>query len=115
MEGITVLYEYMSGGPDLVSQILLIVFAVFLVAIAIYGIWQKFNLNKPIHWSAIAAPLIAAAVFVAVNFWMSSFEPTPTYKVTIDERVSYLEFIENYELVGREGEIFIIRDVEKGE
>ena len=35
-----------------------------------------------------------------------------TYKVTLDETISAREFLDKYEILSREGEIFTIREIE---
>lgn len=38
-----------------------------------------------------------------------------TYKVTLDETISAREFLDKYNVLSREGEIFIIREIEEDE
>ena len=38
-----------------------------------------------------------------------------TYKVTLDETISAREFLDKYEILSREGEIFTIKEIEVDE
>lgn len=106
MLGINILAEYTAGGvPIEIVAGLLFVAAVglFLLVIGIAGDHENF------FAVGLAMVLFAMAAGVVSN---CSKEPEHfRYKVTISDDVKLIEFLERYEILDTEGEIYTIREV----
>ena len=71
------------------------------------------------------APVLVGLVLIIIGFFgaghttdarkRTSVLDYNTYKVTLDETVSAREFLDKYEVLSREGEIFTIKEIEVDE
>lgn len=61
---------------------------------------------------SLAIALVLAAFIGAVSETGAPTEFETHYKVTISDGVSMNEFLERYEIVGQDGRIYIVREVE---
>lgn len=115
MNGINVLHQYEAGGMPFGG---LAVMAFITVALLVLCLWNVIchMRKKPTFMSKrdIYISMGVSVLIGAVMFWSSTWKPHTEYKVTIDKSVSYIEFVEQYEVVAQEGSIYTIREV-KGE
>ena len=61
-------------------------------------------------FSILLGVFVGFLTFIVVD---EGFNPTPTYKVTIDDSVSMSEFYDRYEVINTEGKIYSIQIKEK--
>lgn len=93
-----------STENELVGVILLILLAVFVV-VGIYIIIEYYGLKEFICWAFI---VIVWALIISFFFQ----KPLKEYKVIFDEDYPAINVLDKYEVVGRDGEIYILRDKE---
>ena len=93
-----------STENELVGVILLILLAVFVV-VGIYIIIEYYGLKEFIYWAFI---VIVWALIISFFFQ----KPIKEYKVIFDEDYPAINVLDKYEVVGRDGEIYILRDKE---
>lgn len=105
MTGINILAEYTAGGlPDVALAVLsLMMIGCLIVAYCLTA--------DNIHGGIVACGF-ATGLFVVIISICITAEPDHTrYKVTISEDVKLIEFLEKYEILDTEGEIYTIREV----
>jgi hypothetical protein len=107
MTGINILAEYMAGGTPVAVVVISSILTVLGLIIFIVGIaleWGDDVTGVGCLLFVISLVLLFIAVFNA--------EPEHTrYKVTISDDVNLVEFLERYEILDTEGEIYTIREV----
>ena len=92
------------------------------VAVVIIGVGMMFFLMRfEIHnWTPVLVGLVLIIIgFFGVSHTTNAMERTSvldynTYKVTLNGTISAREFLDKYEIVSKEGEIFTIREIEMG-
>lgn len=105
MTGINILAEYTAGGlPDVAIAVLsLAMMGCLIVAFCL----TADDLPGGVVASGFAAGFLVVIISICINA-----EPDHTrYKVTITEDVKLVEFLERYEILDTEGEIYTIREV----
>lgn len=107
MTGINVLAEYTAGGTPVAGAVISSILTVLGFIIFIVGIaweWDDDVTGVGGLLFVISLVLLLIAIFNA--------EPEHTrYKVTISDEVNLVEFLERYEILDTEGEIYTIREV----
>ena len=115
MNGINILHQYETGSMPFSG---LVIMAFMIVALFISCLWNVicYMYKKPTFMSKrdFYFSIGLSVLIGAVMFWSSTWKPHTEYKVTIDKSVSYVEFVEQYEVISQEGSIYTIREV-KGE
>lgn len=66
---------------------------------------------------ALVGLVLIITGFFGVSYTTNAMERTSvldynTYKVTLDETISAKDFLDKYEILSREGEIFTVREIE---
>ena len=105
MTGINILAEYTAGGlPEVALAVLgSMVIGSLIVALCL----TADDLPGGVVASGFAAGLLVVIIGISINA-----EPEHTcYKVTISDDVKLVEFLEKYEILDTEGEIYTIREV----
>ena len=106
MEGVTILAENVSNNGSWFAAVCYGIIGLLLLCFTIFLI-----INKDLH-------AIVCGIFCIVFIWMAfDIHPNGTtttkYKVTVDESVSFVEFVDNYEIISRDGEIFTVEPIDK--
>lgn len=107
VEGITVLNKVaVTGLPSWV----MVSAAVMLIIGAIVFVISILMVNWPI-WTAII-PFISAVLIAVTCVFLSLIIKTGEYRYEciIDDSVSYNEVVENYKIVKRRGDIWVLED-----
>jgi hypothetical protein len=106
MTGINVLAEYTAGGVPVWTVAVVIVAAFVGLILFLYGL-ASVNENVAVAGIIVLfldfAFVVGAEAFCEVEY--------TRYKVTISEDVKLVEFLEQYEIIDTEGEIYTIREV----
>jgi hypothetical protein len=107
MTGINVLAEYAEGGTPVAGVVISSILTVLGLIIFIVGIaWELGDDVTGVGCLLFVISLVL--LFIAVF----NAEPEHTrYKVTISDEVNLVEFLERYEILDTEGEIYTIREV----
>ena len=92
-----------STENELVGVILLILLAI----VGIYIIIEYYELKEFI---ALAFIIIVIVLALIASFFFQ--KPIKEYKVIFDEDYPTINVLDKYEVVGRDGEIYILRDKE---
>ena len=90
------------------------------IAIVIIGVGMMFFLMRfEIHnWTPVLVGLVLIIIgFFGVSHTTNAMERTSvldynTYKVTLNGTISAREFLDKYEVLSKEGEIFTVREIE---
>lgn len=87
-----------------------IVIASFIIIFIIFAIIEHALTNNISYLSLFLALLLA--VVIGLGYFKAFKEPTGRYeyKVTIDKSVSFVEFTEQYDIIDKDGLVYIIRD-----
>ena len=90
---------------------LVILIGLILIGIAIYASWQCTGCKGDIAFFLIAGTgmLLLGGFGFYINGTAPVYDHTE-YKVTVDETVNMNEFFERYELIDKEGKIYIVKD-----
>lgn len=114
MDGITILHQYETGYPDLGLQIFCGFIMICIIGLLIWDIISRIRHTHRVYFSAVDITFlsIVAAAMLGLILWIGSWQPHTEYKVTIDESVPYIEFMENYKVINQEGSIYTIREIE---
>ena len=106
MPGIEILAEYTAGGTLVAGIVISSILAVLGLIIFIAGIaWGDDDVTK-------AGCLLFVIFLILLFLTIFTSEPEHTrYKVTISDEVNLVEFLERYEILDTEGEIYTIREV----
>ena len=105
MEGVTIL----STGTAMlgISWGWAIILALF-VFVVMYAI-SPFD-DDDFNWRIGFATFVSVLTFVILAIFAVDTTEVAEYKVTIDDSVSYVEFMEKYEVIDQEGEIYTVRE-----
>ena len=114
MDGITVLHQYETGHPDVALQIFCGLIMICIIGLLIWDIISRIRHTRRVYFSVgdITFLSIVATAMLGLILWIGSWQPHTEYKVTIDESVSYIEFMDNYKVIHQEGDIYTIREIE---
>lgn len=114
MDGITIIEE-ITHHPHSIGNI--IVVCLLLTAIAVLGIVVLLG-NKATTTSVRIAQIIATVLvcLLIVCIWVVEFshynQTTTRYKVTIDDTVSYNEFTSKYNVIKKDGNVYLVEEIE---
>lgn len=105
MTGINILAEYTAGGTPVAWIVVLTIVAVSGLIILFAGIACE---DGDIPGVGLSLFVVSLAMIFVVNI---TAEPEHTrYKVTISDDVNLVEFLEQYDILDTEGEIYTIRE-----
>lgn len=94
---------------------LLLAAAVVIVAVGLMFCLMRFEIHS---WTPVLVGLVLIIIgLFGISHTTNAMERTSvldynTYKVTLDETISAKEFLDKYEVISREGEIFTVREIE---
>ena len=94
---------------------LLLAAAVVIIAVGMMFFLMRFEIHS---WTPVLVGLVLIIIgFFGVSHTTNAMERTSvldynTYKVTFDETMSAKDFLDKYEVISKEGEIFTIREIE---
>lgn len=112
LEGITILHQYVIGGPNVFLQVLMCALALAFFIFAIWLIIAKFRGTTTFFKTVDIFIASALAIFcLGMTIRISSLMPRTEYKVLIDDSVSYTEFTEKYKVVDKKGSIYTIYEI----
>jgi hypothetical protein len=105
MTGINILAEYTAGGMPVGAVVILSLLSLFgLIASILLTIDDS-------PGKAITFGFATGFAVVAISLGVFAEPEHTRYKVTISEDVKLVEFLEQYEILDTEGEIYTIREV----
>lgn len=106
MTGINILAEYTAGGMP-------VAWIVISSMLAVLGLIIFFASIACGHDDVQVGGCLVFVIFIVLLFLtIFNAEPEHTrYKVTISEDVKFVEFLDKYEILDTEGEIYTIREV----
>ena len=105
MTGINILVEYTAGG----TPVALIVGLTIVAVIGLILLFAGIACEDDVAGVGLTLFFVSLAMVFVVYF---TAEPEHTrYKVTISDEVNLVEFLERYEILDTEGEIYTIREV----
>ena len=105
MTGINILAEYTAGGMPVGA-------VVALSLLSVVGLFVSVLLTiDDSPGKAITFGLATGFAIVAISLGVSADPEHTQYKVTISEDVKLVEFLERYEILDTEGEIYTMREV----
>ena len=93
----------------------LLAVAVVIIAGGIMSCLMTFEIHS---WTPVLVGLVLIIIgLFGINHTTNAMERTSildynTYKVTLDETISAREFLDKYEVISKEGEIFTVREIE---
>ena len=110
----TVLHGYTYGGGSGVLIFLIIIAGVTFVA-SMLAKWAVYDLTmyEKVFILLMIATIAFGVVYAIIK--LPQAMETTRYKVTLEENVDLNEFLKQYRIVGTEGEIIIIEQIERGE
>lgn len=108
MEGIRILHTFTDQWTPLLF-ILFLVLSVLLVGLTIYLSYIAIKNRTDKRLYAIAIGCLLATALCFLGLYCNQGTGGEYYKITIDRSVSYLDFIENYEVISVEGEIYTVK------
>lgn len=94
---------------------LLLLVATVIVAVGMMFCLMRFGIHS---WTPVLAGLILIIIgLFGASHTTNAMERTSvlnynTYKVTFDETVNVKDFLDKYEVLSKEGEIFTVREIE---
>lgn len=106
MDGVTVLHSFTNYWP-LVISILFWILSLAAVVGSIY-LWCIAATRKTRTHLIVSIVLTVLAIVCLLGSMFNSAQPSTYYKVIIDPSVSYLDFIDTYEVIEIEGQIFTV-------
>ena len=107
MTGINILAEYTAGGTLVAGVVISSILTVLGLIIFIAGIARGWG-DDVTGGGGLLFVISLVLLFLAIF----NTEPERTlYKVTISDEVNLVEFLERYEILDTEGEIYTIREV----
>ena len=94
---------------------LLLAVAVVIIAVGLMFCLMRFEIHS---WTPVLVGLVLIIIgFFGVSHTTDAMERTSvldynTYKVTFDETINAKDFLDKYEVISKEGEIFTVREIE---
>ena len=94
---------------------LLLLVATVIVAVGMMFCLMRFEIHS---WTPVLVGLILIIIgLFGASHTTNAMERTSvldynTYKVTLDETISAKDFLDKYEVISKEGEIFTVREIE---
>lgn len=120
MNGVTILAEYIYRGTPLIGVILTGILAVFVFCVVIYGIYMDYKdsyqykkiriLIRDVFLSIFVMGIVVLFVAVIHNDYTTM---CVNYEVRVDDSVSLNEFINNYEIISYDGDVYTVREIEE--
>lgn len=108
MEGVTILSE--SPYFPIGLAIVLTVVATVVVGLSVVCVIMRFR-DDDNTWLLISVITgVVAGVLVALTIHGYTTQSHKVYKVTIDDNVSFNDFIEKYEIVDQDGQIYTVKE-----
>ena len=81
------------------------------IALIVFAVEYIFNpCDDEFGWRIGFAAFMSVLAFVILALVAVDTTEVTEYKVTIDDSVSYVEFMERYEVIDQEGEIYTVRE-----
>lgn len=115
MNGVEILSSETIYATDMLRWILPVFVGIGILIGFIIAIVERvdFGFNTGSIFAIFTCALIG--LFIGTIGMLMSAHKTTTvdyieYKVTIDEEVNFIEFVDKYEILGREGKIFTVRE-----
>ena len=114
MQGIHILNEGMIEGIGLGIPYITMLLFIFGVVMLIMAILELLIDKKVVLGFFISSPvlLLISYIMLLTNAY-KSVDDVYTYTVTIDENVSFVEFDSKYEVIDKEGRLYIITERNK--
>ena len=84
--------------------------AIVLALIAFVIMYAFDPLDDDFGWRIGFATFMSILSFIILALFAVDTTEVTEYKVTIDDSVSYVEFMEKYEVIDQEGEIYTVRE-----
>lgn len=109
--GVEYLYTIPAGKP-LSYCVLIIVFIVFFSIFCLIA-YLNSELDGTLIMAATAAALLTALAFVDIKKYNDDNLAPERYAVTISDSVGMREFVERYNIVEQNGNVFVIERTEK--
>lgn len=108
----TVLHQYTYTGDTIDILVKLFILAAWLL----FLLWMWFDsAEKTWEKAVITAIMGFVFMFVVMLFIKVSKSTTTRYKIKMEEKVDLNEFLMQYKIVGTEGDIIVIEQIEQGE
>jgi len=116
MEGVLILDKF----HPLESNGALVIAMGVILAIVFIGIWIVMfhhGKNKDVAYACGTVGLIVSIIctLMLLVCWNAPIESKTYYKVYCDETVNIVEFNETYKIIGQEGKIYIVEEIDKEE
>ena len=94
---------------------LLLAVAIIIIGGGVMSCLMAFDVNS--YTPALVGLILIVIGLFGASRTINAMERTSvldynTYKVTLDETISAREFLDKYEILSREGEIFTVREIE---
>lgn len=110
-EGITVLNTYITNPIDRGAWLIFLAGLFVLIVIGIFGIYTMVLKEKfGIIFLSIA---IIGAIVISSLFQYDIKHPNTVYEITISDNVNMNEFFDNFEIVNKRGEIYVVKTLDK--
>lgn len=110
-EGVTVLNTYITNPMDGEAWAIIILSLLFCVMVGIGGAYM---ISKG---DSFGVPLLITALFAVIGLGgLASYEikhPQTAYEITISNEVNLNEFLDNFEIIDRRGEIYVVKPLDK--
>lgn len=114
MDGVMILEETMTRGLSLVALIILVISALVVsgfFSLYIIGICYNFiKLPRPITAIIVLVVIAFGVIGISENGFYEYKRVFPKYTVTVDDDVNFNEFMNKYEILGRNGNVYIVID-----
>lgn len=111
MDGVTILQVIeTTGRPEWAGLLLFILFvcAVLWGITSLYLVAKGGYTNESLICAGITLLSVLGAILILQKVQVIT---TITYRVLVDDTVNMNEFLSKYEIVGREGLIYVVRDI----
>ena len=112
MKGVEILATIENSGINNLGIILLASLIIGCIVLLIVGIAEDIEVGVA---TGIIAFISLFLITSTVAITTGGCEDYTVYKVTVSDEVDLKEFLDKYEIISREDEIFLIREIEEGE
>lgn len=112
MEGVEILATIENSGNGGLGIALLVSVIIGCAVLIVVSITEDFELGVATGILTFALSLIISG---AIAIGVCGCDEYTAYKVTISDEVNLKEFLDKYEIISREDEIFLIREVNENE